>query len=219
MTNLKTSVAGIAATLIVMFTSSACSGGPHSKVASLGNTNGSSSSSQGTDGSKQSFRDAMLDFSKCMRQHGVDMPDPTFTDGAGGDTGGAVMMGGPGKDMDPNSATFKSAQTACQPIMDAAQKNFTPPSPEEQAKMRDQAVKFAQCMRGKGFDVPDPTFDDSGGMKIESRQAPSGSSGGPSSDGPAAGGPDPAFQHGVEECSKETGAPGMGLSTVADGGK
>jgi hypothetical protein len=71
-------------------------------------------------------------------------------------------------------------------------------------------------MRAKGFDVPDPTFDDSGGMKIESRV---GSDAGPSSDGAMNGGPDPAFQHGVEECSKESGGPGMGVHTVTGEGK
>jgi hypothetical protein len=71
--------------------------------------------------------------------------------------------------------------------------------------MRDQALKFAQCMRSKGLDVPDPTFDDNGGMKIESHAA----GGGPSSNGPTTGGPDPAFQDAAKECSKETGGPAI----------
>src|SRR5262245_19335389 len=34
------------------------------------------------------FQDAVLKYTKCMRDHGVDMPDPKFD-------GGRVMMGGP----------------------------------------------------------------------------------------------------------------------------
>ncbi len=50
----------------------------------------------------------MLDFAKCMRDHGVDFPDPTFNSDGGGLQ---VQMGGPG--MDPESPAFKSANDAC----------------------------------------------------------------------------------------------------------
>jgi hypothetical protein len=216
MTNLRTALAGTAAVLTILFTTSACGGGSHSKVASLGNSNSSSSNSESSSGSKQSFRDAMLAYAKCMRDHGVDMPDPTFADGPNGGNAVGVITpgGGGGKAPDPNAAAFQSADTACKPILDAAQKDAPQPTPEEEARMRDQALKFAQCMRGKGFDVPDPTFDDSGGMKIESKQ---GSTSGPSVDGGVTGAPDPAFQQGVQECSQETGGPAM-AATGADAG-
>jgi len=100
-----------------------------------------------------------------MREHGVDMPDPTF-DGNGasvimsaaapGDSGGGPALGG------PDDETFKAAAEACQPIMDAVEQNMPKPSPEEEAKMRDNALKFAQCMREHGVDMPDPTFDGAG---------------------------------------------------------
>jgi hypothetical protein len=52
--------------------------------------------------------DALLDFAKCMREHGVDMPDPQFE-------GGRVTMqlGGPGEGVDPSSDVFQAAQEAC----------------------------------------------------------------------------------------------------------
>jgi hypothetical protein len=219
MTNLKTSAAGIAAAVIVMLTTSACGADSHAKVASLGNGSSSSSQSGGGSGdSNQSFRDALLDYSKCMREHGVDMPDPTFTDtGDGGGGGGAVIAGGPGKDMDPTSATFKAAETACKPIMDNAQKNFTPPSPEEQARMRDQALKFAQCMRSHGVDVPDPTFDENGGMSIEVHGGP-GPDGSASSGDANTAGPDPQFQEAAKACEAETGGPGIGTGPTSANG-
>jgi hypothetical protein len=213
MHNIRTTIATVAASATLILGAGACSSRSPSKVASLAK-NGSSSSSGASD-TKQSFRDAMLDYSKCMRAHGVDMPDPTFDDSGGGM--GVIMQGGgdPSKGP-PNEAAFKSAETACKPILDAAQKDAPRPSPEQEAKMRDQALKFAQCMRGKGLDVPDPTFDNNGGMKIESHAAGGGPS---SSNGPTTGGPDPAFQQAAKDCSNESGGPGIGAMTSVNGDK
>jgi hypothetical protein len=210
MRTLRTSMAAVAAALILG--ASACGGSSHAKVASISDGGSSNASSSSSSDEKKDIRDAMLDFARCMREHGVDMPDPTFTeDGSGGGAVG-VLTGKGANAPDPDSATFKAAQAACQPILDAAKKDFTPPSPEEQAKMRDQALKFAQCMRDKGFDVPDPTFDSDGGMSIQ--KGPDDSSGG--NTGPAA--PDPAFREAAKACSaQEGGGPGMVLDQ--DGGK
>ena len=59
----------------------------------------------------QAMQDKMLAFSKCMREHGVDMPDPVF-DGKGG-----VSITADGGGMDPSSTTFQAAQEACKSIL------------------------------------------------------------------------------------------------------
>jgi hypothetical protein len=122
-----------------------------------------------------SFQDAMVDYAACMRENGVDMPDPTFTDGGGAGGGGTFAIplgaidagGGPGTAVtggpDP---TFKAAAEACQSIMDEVQQEMPKLSAEEEAKMRDGALKFAQCMREHGVDMPDPTFDAAGGSAV-----------------------------------------------------
>jgi hypothetical protein len=202
-------MAAVAAALILG--ASACGGSSHAKVASV--SDGGSSDSSSSSAEKQDIRDAMLDFAKCMREHGVDMPDPTFTeDGSGGGAVG-VLTGKGSNAPDPDSATFKAAQAACQPILDAAKKDFTPPSPEEQAKMRDQALKFAQCMRDKGFDVPDPSFEPDGEMTI---RPPQGSDDSSSGNTPQA--PDPAFQEAAKACSAQSGG-GPGMVLNPDGGE
>jgi hypothetical protein len=59
-------------------------------------------------------QDAMLAFAKCMRDHGVDMPDPEF-----GTSGGpAIQIGGDGIAFD--SPTFKAADEACRSIVKGA---------------------------------------------------------------------------------------------------
>jgi hypothetical protein len=46
----------------------------------------------------------MLALARCMRQHGIDMPDP--------DANGGIDMTGAG--VDPDGPKFKAAQQACQ---------------------------------------------------------------------------------------------------------
>jgi hypothetical protein len=120
----------------------------------------------------KSFEDAMVAYSACMRDHGIDMPDPTFADS--GDTGGKMTFAVPlagkaatdGPTGGPDDPTFKAATEACQSIMDEAQQNMPKMSAEEEAKMRDQALKFSQCMREHGVDMPDPTFDSAGAASV-----------------------------------------------------
>jgi hypothetical protein len=50
-----------------------------------------------------------LEFSRCMRSHGV----PSFPDPNGG-AGGHTRIGGPGSGIDPNSPRFRAAGKACQ---------------------------------------------------------------------------------------------------------
>jgi hypothetical protein len=53
--------------------------------------------------------DQLLKFAQCMRDHGVDFPDPQFS-------GGGVMVqvgGGEAGGVDPSSKSFQDAQAAC----------------------------------------------------------------------------------------------------------
>ena len=94
---------------------------------------------------------AMLAFTQCMRAHGVDMPDP-------GANGNVTIGGGPGNPID--QSTMEAAQNACRSLLP---KGGHQPSAAEQKQFQDQAIKFAQCMRAHGVDMPDPTFSNSAG--------------------------------------------------------
>lgn len=179
-------------------------------------------------GSSQEFEDAMLEFTECMRENGVDMPDPTFdgegsgpviarrveSDGDGGDVTGAVN----GVPFDvADGADFEKANEACQPLLDEAMKDAPKPSAEEMAEMQDRMLEFAACMREHGVDLPDPTFEgEGGGMRVEM--------GGGAGGGGAVRPDDEKFQEANEACAEE-GGPGMvfgpasraGGSTASDG--
>ncbi|WP_162795360.1 hypothetical protein [Nonomuraea lactucae] len=80
-------------------------------------------------------------FAQCMRDHGVDMPDPE--PGAGG--GVKVRLGKQG-----DEAKTKKAFEACKEFSPVKQRGQI--KPEDVEKMR----AFAACMRENGVDMPDP---------------------------------------------------------------
>src|SRR4051794_20173177 len=88
-------------------------------------------------------RKAMLDYARCIRENGVDMPDPQFD-------GGRVMQKGP-KNVSP--AKMRAADKACASIRD----KIKPPeiSDEKKEEFKQAALANARCMREHGIDFPD----------------------------------------------------------------
>jgi hypothetical protein len=58
---------------------------------------------------QQRFKQQALANARCMRAHGIDMPDPTFDA-----NGRASLNFDKGSGVDPNSAAFQAAQKACE---------------------------------------------------------------------------------------------------------
>src|SRR4029450_1378238 len=128
-------------TVLMTLALAACGGGGDSGgVASLG---GSKQGDSSTTTNSSDPEQAALDFVRCMREHGVDMPDPTSG-------GGINLRIRPGE-----QSKVERAQKACQPIMETAAPKL---SEEQQSVMQDAALAFAKCMRQHGIDMPDPTF-------------------------------------------------------------
>ncbi|MFF1610085.1 hypothetical protein ACFVYA_20085 [Amycolatopsis sp. NPDC058278] len=124
-----------------------------SKVASI-STPPKSGGPAAADNSGKSDEDKMRDFAKCMREHGVDMPDPK----PAGDGGGmAITLGS----KDGDTSKLDAAQNACKHFMPNGGE-MKPPSAEDLDKMR----KEAKCMREHGVDMPDPDPSGKGGMRI-----------------------------------------------------
>jgi hypothetical protein len=123
------------------------------KVASI-STPPQSGGPTAADTSGKSDEDKMRDFAKCMREHGVDMPDPK----PAGDGGGmAITLGGDEKDR----SKLDAAQNACKHLMPNGGE-MKPPSAEELDKMRKQA----KCMREHGIDMPDPDPSGKGATRM-----------------------------------------------------
>jgi len=102
--------------------------------------------------------EAMLAYTECMREHGIDMPDPQPA-GPGGERGAIALQ------VDPSSEDFEAAQAACEPIMEDAFGEMEI-DPEREAEMREQMLEFTECMREHGIDMPDPVFGEGGRVEI-----------------------------------------------------
>ncbi len=59
-------------------------------------------------GAGASAAEGALAFARCMREQGIDFPDPEFPE-----EGGARVRIGPGTGIDPSSPKFQRAQKAC----------------------------------------------------------------------------------------------------------
>jgi hypothetical protein len=130
----------------------ACGGhssGPN--VASAGGT-GATHHSSASPTPSMDRQAQLLAYAQCMRQHGIDMPDPDLNSGG-------IQLSlpqGVGKD-DP---TLVAAQNACKQYLP---NGGAPPSmsPEQIEQMR----QYAQCMRDHGIQMADPD-PNTGGITI-----------------------------------------------------
>lgn len=159
---------------------------------------GSGAAANGGSSSTSSNKSAdALQFSQCMRDHGINIPDPQ-SNGNGG-FGVRIQSGSGPNQFSPDNPKFQAAQEACKKYLP----NGGTLSPEQQAQAQQNALKFAQCMRDHGINVPDPQTS-GGGIKLE----------GPTGVNPD----DPKFQQAQQACQKYLSIPGgPGLST--SGGK
>jgi hypothetical protein len=95
--------------------------------------------------SEADVQQAGLDFARCMREHGVDVPDPQ--PGRGGLSG--LLADGDRAD-DPD---FRAAEGECRKHLE----DLTSEIDEGQRREFEEArLEFSRCMRDKGHDVPDP---------------------------------------------------------------
>jgi hypothetical protein len=124
----------------------ACGGGDkRGGVASLGDDK-PTTTSPGSGGGDSTQAD--LAYARCMRQHGINLPDPKVD--AGGRTDWGELP------IDPDDPKFQAARQACRQYREnggQAQR----PSPQQQQEM----LAFARCMRQHGINMPDPQPDGS----------------------------------------------------------
>ncbi|MBT2231249.1 hypothetical protein [Nonomuraea sp. NEAU-A123] len=110
----------------------------------VASASGSTTSPAASASASTDRRAAGLKFAQCMREHGVDMPDPE-------PNGPVAIQQRPGDEQ-----KVQKAQEACKQFMQAAVgekgKGLDP-------QKQDLLVKFAQCMRQHGIDMPDPAAD------------------------------------------------------------
>ena len=174
-----------------------CGGDPatDAKVASLADDAVSSSGATGPKKplTEEEILEASKKYAACMREHGVDMPDPTASSAGGEKPGIAVFSAssadGSGSVSSPMAAIDEASKACAEFIADIAPQ-IGEIDPEAQEKMLEQARAFAKCMREHGVDMPDPQASPGGGMtqaltispddpSMETAQAACATEGGP----------------------------------------
>ena len=167
----------------------ACSGtanGPG--VATLDDPSASGSPGASPAASAMTPQDAALAFARCMRENGIDMPDPKVTTG----TDGAVSIDQQGG-TPVSKDKMEAADKICQHFMAAAAAGG--PGGHMSAEDMDKLLQFAKCMREHGIDMPDPNPD--GGIVFRANDDGNGTAGN------GVGGPDdPKFQAAQEACKE-----------------
>ena len=183
-----------------------CGGGDDddNAIASLGGdattTTADGGGGGGRTGDAAEFQDAMLDYAECMRDEGIDFPDPQLSED------GIAVVGPEPADGPPSQAEqdeMAAADAECNHFLEDVEGSLPEPSPEQQQEMQDQALAFAECMREHGIDFPDPEFGDGGQVTI-------GLGGGVDF-------ADPEFQDAQEACQGEGGF-GVGAAPTASTG-
>lgn len=145
-------LAGVAFATFALVTACGSGGGGENKVASISDPAKPSNQQQAGD-DKAGDEQKMRDFTKCMREHGIDMPEPKTGPG-----GGAMieLHGEPG-----DEEKMKAADEACKPLLP----NGGVP-PKLDAAQLDKLREQAKCMREHGVNMPDPDPNNPG-IRIE----------------------------------------------------
>lgn len=107
--------------------------------------------SSDTQNAEQAFTQWQSKFAQCMRDEGIDMPDPS------GDGSQTMQLGG-----NIDGAAFSAASEKCMSKVGEAP-SIDGRSPEQ---VQGAKLKHAQCIRDAGYDYADPT---PGGGAMEAR--------------------------------------------------
>ena len=93
--------------------------------------------------------EAMLAFTQCLRDQGLDIADPEVDDE------GNLRLARPGQDADFDREAFQAAREACAQFLEGVSFGFRE---FDRTEIEDTLVEFAACMRDNGVDMPDPDF-------------------------------------------------------------
>jgi hypothetical protein len=127
-------------------------------------------------------RDSAIAFTQCMRDNGIDMPDP------GPD--GRIRID---QSAQADPELFSRAQEACASLLGDGPQDTTGGFGEAD---KERLLALAACIRENGFpDFPDPEFGSGGQVMLGGEGIDPG---------------DPAFQEAAQKCESEVGMPAPG---------
>ena len=105
----------------------------------------------------QTEEEALLAFTACLRDQGLDVADPTVD--ADGNLQLTRPTGGQGTANFDRQA-FRDAREACEGLLDGVTLGFG--GDLDLTEFQDSLLEFAQCVRDNGYDMADPDFTNFG---------------------------------------------------------
>ena len=94
---------------------------------------------------------AALDWARCMRKHGADVPDPQT------DANGRLVIVGGARQQNRRDPAYERALQDCRDLFERARpRGAREASAEERERFLESALRFARCMRKHGVELPDP---------------------------------------------------------------
>ena len=136
----------LSAVVALALLAAACGGSSDDGVASLEETPTSANLATSDNEFEQSF----LAFTQCLRDEGLDVPDPEFN--ADGSLQLPSLSGFDGVDEDE----LVAARDTCSEFLEGVTlENFG----FDRTSIEDTLFEYASCMRDNGFDMPDPDLD------------------------------------------------------------
>lgn len=160
---MTTRIASLAAVLTLLAAvASGCgsSGSSDEGVASLDNAAAAAEAETPDAQASGDPEEAALEWARCMRKEGIDVPDPQVQDGRVVIRPGAG--GGGGALRQANREKFQAATEKCGTPFGSS----GPPqlSEEDRQQLQESLLGFAKCMREHGVDMADPDFSGGGGL-------------------------------------------------------
>jgi hypothetical protein len=157
----------ISVILVVALMASACSdSGDSAEIASL-DTDSANTSEDDSDGDvdpEAESEAAMLAFTQCLRDQGIDVDDPTM-DADGNMQLPPINIEIPdvvaNPDELPDMSEFEDMIAPCEEHLEGVVSTF---SSADTTEIEDMLLAYAECMRDNGVDMPDPDFSSSGGV-------------------------------------------------------
>ena len=107
---------------------------------------------------------ALLAFTQCLRDQGIDIGDPTI------DADGNLQLppiefetseSAADPDEPPDLSEFEEMIAPCEQHLEGVVGSF---SPGDTTEIEDMFLAYAECMRENGIDMPDPDFSSDGGV-------------------------------------------------------
>jgi len=107
---------------------------------------------------------AMLAFTQCLRDQGIDVDDPTM-DADGNMQLPPINIEMPDVVADPDKlpdmSEFEDMIAPCEEHLEGVVSTF---SSADTTEIEDMLLAYAECMRENGVDMPDPDFSSGGGV-------------------------------------------------------